>query len=251
MLPLCLGQATRLSRFLLEADKLYRATALLGVETDTEDCKGQILRQTELGALTPAQVEQAAQTLVGPQMQRPPQFSAIHVDGKRAYKLARAGKEVKLEPRAVTIHHLKVLSVKLPQVQIEVHASKGTYIRSLCRDLGTELGVGAHCEALRRLAAAGFKLEDAHALGDLMALEDPEALSARLISPLDMLAHLPLHQIDEQGALYLRQGRRVAAPEGSQEGQVWRVAHQGALVCAGLIEADGLLKPERVMAPPA
>lgn len=248
MLPICLGQATRLSRFLLDADKLYQATALLGVETDTEDREGQILRQQDPSGLDPEQIAQAAASLTGPQMQMPPSFSAIHVNGKRAYELAREGKEVQLEPRPITIHSLELLSVELPRVELVVHASKGTYIRSLCRDLGQRLGVGAHCEALRRLDAAGFHVKDATPLAEIQTLEGPEALASLVISPLEMLQHLPLHQVDEAQTLALRQGRRVPGPPQSQPGQIWRVAHQRDLICVGLIEPDGQLKPERVMA---
>jgi tRNA pseudouridine55 synthase len=250
LLPICLGHATRLSRFLLDADKRYLATLRLGQATDTEDCDGAILAERPTDHLTEADVAAALDAMRGPQQQLPPAYSAIHVDGRRAYELARAGHEVHLDPRPIHIHEIALVELRLPDVVFRVTASKGTYVRSLCRDLGERLGVGGHCAALRREATGGFDLSGAHTLDALQALTTADALRAHLIAPLAMLAHLPEHATTAPEAASLRQGRAISAPSHAQPGDTWRLSHDGALVCVARVDPGPTFQPERVLPPP-
>jgi tRNA pseudouridine55 synthase len=247
VLPLCLGKATKLSSYLLDSDKRYRAVLRLGVTTDTEDRDGKILETRDPSHITEAQVTDALFALVGDHLQRPPAYSAIKVQGQRSYDLARRGEAVELEPRPITIYELTVEQVALPRADFTLRASKGTYLRSICRDVGESLGVGAHCEALRRLEAAGFPIEGCTPLETLLQITDPQALQ-RLLLPLSrMLAGFACLEVSEAQREALRQGRRVHLPDHGQ--------HVGARV--GLLRGDDVaavatvcddlsLQPERV-----
>ncbi|MBT8493089.1 MAG: tRNA pseudouridine(55) synthase TruB [Deltaproteobacteria bacterium] len=189
VLPLVVGEGTKIASLLLADDKRYMATVELGAETDTDDADGEVVRtaREQAAALEPAQIVLAAAGLKGEIEQVPPIYSALKRDGKRMYELARAGHEVELEPRPVTVYELELTRVAPPKVDIGVHCSKGTYIRALARDLGRALGVGGHLTALRRTAAGPFTLDRAIPLANL----DPELAAARIVSPAQALAHLP------------------------------------------------------------
>lgn len=185
------GAATRLSRFFLAAPKTYRATCRLGVETDTQDAEGQITARRPV-TVDEAQVRTAAARFQGAITQVPPVFSALKHRGVPLYRLARAGRAVAKPPRRVTVYRLTVLAVDLPEVMLEVACSAGTYVRTLCADLGTALGCGGHVNALRRTACAGFTLADAVSLEKLETLARQGRIAERII---DMNA--ALHQMAE------------------------------------------------------
>lgn len=187
LLILLLGSATKLSSALLEGDKSYLATALLGRETDTLDITGVTLRESP-AHVTRDRLEEALSAFSGPIMQIPPMYSAVSIDGARMYKLARKGIEVERPARSVTIYELELCSFDRSEFEISVVCSKGTYIRSLIADIGTSLGCGACMSALRRTRSTGFSLRDAH------TLEEVEALGAEklLIAPERILEHLPI-----------------------------------------------------------
>ena len=155
MLPICLGEATKFSQYMLDADKVYITTAKLGVRTDTGDAEGEVVSERPV-AVGQADIEQALEQFRGEITQLPSMFSAIKVDGQPLYKLAREGKEVDRPSREVSIYRLELLDVRGDEVDLEVHCSKGTYIRTLVEDLGEVLGCGAHVTMLRRLSVAGF-----------------------------------------------------------------------------------------------
>ncbi len=249
VLPICIGQTTRLARFLLEGEKHYRATMLLGQSTDTDDCEGKVLHTADANHLTEEEIKAAIMALLGDHMQVPPIFSAIHVNGKRAYEWAREGVEVKLDPRPITIYEIVVESIALPEVVFSVRASKGTYIRALCRDLGQTLGVGAHCTALRRLEAAGFKETESFTLESLQGLQTPEELSAHVLSPAEMMRGLTSYEATAQEVIEVRHGRRISLREGvvAQPGQTMRLVHDGQLICVATLLDNMTLQPERVM----
>jgi tRNA pseudouridine55 synthase len=161
VLPVCLGQATRISSFMIETDKTYRADIKLGITTDTYDRVGRITETHNTGDITGEQVMQALDSFTGIIEQVPPAFSAIKQGGKKLYHLARSGIILKPKPRKVTISRLQVLSVSLPVISIDVDCSKGTYIRSLAHDLGQKLGCGAHLDNLVRTRCGPFKITDA------------------------------------------------------------------------------------------
>ena len=172
VLPICLGQATRVVEYLSESGKRYRATVILGTVTDTYDAEGEVIRSA-LVHVTREELEAALPAFLGPQMQLPPLYSAIKVAGQPLYKLARAGVEVQLQPRPVEIYVLDLIDWQPPALTLDVECSKGTYIRSLAYDLGERLGCGAHLGGLVRLRSGPFTLDESLTLEELaQALED-------------------------------------------------------------------------------
>jgi len=161
LLIILLDQGTKLSNFLMAGEKKYLATMRLGVETDTLDPTGQVVRTSVVPQLTPAEVRGKAKAFVGNIEQTPPRFSAIKYKGTRAYKLARKGLDVDLKKRIVTVYSLEIMSVQLPDVTMKVNCSKGTYIRSLAADMARELGTGGHLISLRRIAIGSFEVRNA------------------------------------------------------------------------------------------
>jgi tRNA pseudouridine55 synthase len=186
VLPVCLGEATKLVPFILEGDKTYEAAIRLGACTDTQDRTGKVIAEAPVPpTLTRDSLEQVLARFRGEIDQAPPMYSAIRVDGKRLYELAREGKEVARAARRVTVHELEVLDFAPPDLRVRVRCSKGTYVRTLGHDLGEALGCHAHLTALRRTESAGFSIDQAVTLDVLsqLARTAPEALAARLLTP--------------------------------------------------------------------
>ena len=171
VLPVCLGSGTKLCDMLAERDKEYVAELLLGVSTDTQDISGTVLAEKPVEA-TEEQVREAAMSFVGPYDQVPPMYSALKVNGKKLYELAREGKEIERKARRVEILELEILEMKLPVVKMRVACTKGTYIRTLCADIGEKLGCGGTMKSLQRTRVGRYRLEDALTLGELQALRD-------------------------------------------------------------------------------
>lgn len=190
VLPLVLGQATKVARYLSGSDKSYLATVRLGVQTDTLDREGVVTDQREVPSdLTSDAVESCLERFRGPIDQTPPMYSAKKVEGKRLYELARQGVEVAREAKRVTIHRLKLLAVQTPDIEIEVICSAGTYVRVLAQEIGEVLGCGAHLLALRRTSAGPFTLDQAIRVEDL--IQDPELAEKHLIGLSTALGALP------------------------------------------------------------
>jgi tRNA pseudouridine55 synthase len=206
VLPVCLGKATRLARFLTEGEKAYRATVRLGVATTTDDRTGEPLGPARAVRADRAAVERAAAALVGELRQVPPAYSAKRVEGERLYDLARRGVVVERAAVPVTVHALQVVSCEGGQVELDVRCSAGTYVRALARDLGEALGTGGHLTALRRTASGGFSLADAVAWD---ALDDRAA--ARVIPMGALLRELPAVRVTPEGAAAVRHGRDLDA----------------------------------------
>ena len=250
LLPLCLGEATKLVPYLLPEAKTYRATIELGTATDTQDLTGRVLSRTETWP-APEQVYQAAARFVGEIQQVPPMHSALHYQGERLYQLARRGETVALAPRPVTIYRLAVEEIDLPRVTITVQCSQGTYIRTLAADLGGVLGCGAHLTALRRLEVGPFKVAEALSLA---ALEEaaPEARLARIIPLTACLPGMRQVGVGPEAAGKLRQGQAVAWPEeGLQPEELVQVLAAGELLAITRVrsQASGvILAPVRVFA---
>ncbi|MDR0787972.1 MAG: tRNA pseudouridine(55) synthase TruB [Gemmatimonadota bacterium] len=211
LLLLCLGPATRLSEYLTGLPKSYRATMRLGVTTDTDDTEGTVVQVSDSwGSVTREAVAAAMEGMTGPLLQRPPRYSAKKVGGERAYAAARAGRDLVLEPVPVCISRFEILRFDAPEVEFEVDCSSGTYIRSIARDLGELLGVGAHLTALRRTRVGERSVEGALPLD---ALGDAAAVKAAMISPADAVDHLPAFVLDDQemssithGGSFIREG---------------------------------------------
>ncbi|MCP9815967.1 tRNA pseudouridine(55) synthase TruB [Synechococcus sp. GreenBA-s] len=207
VLPIAVGAATRLLPY-LDGAKAYRGVVQLGLTTSTDDLAGEALERRAVPALTSAELERALAPFRGAIQQRPPQVSAVHVDGVRAYARARRGEALELAERPVTIEHLELLAWDPPtgQLELAVACSAGTYIRSLARDLGAALGCGGCLASLRRTAALGFELEQAVPL-ERLELSPPPAL----LDPLVVLAHLPRHRLAEADLAGWRCGRTQVA----------------------------------------
>lgn len=192
VLPVCLGGGTKLCDMLTDKDKVYRAVMLLGVETDTQDITGTVLNKKEV-ALTEEEVRRAILSFVGSYDQIPPMYSALKVNGKKLYELAREGKVVERKSRPIVIHEITIEEICLPRVVMSVHCSKGTYIRTLCHDIGQKLLCGACMEELTRTRVGKFSIEDSITLKELEELvkgkEDiSEALKEKVASVEDMFA---------------------------------------------------------------
>ena len=172
VLPVCAGKGTRLCDMLTDRDKTYRATLLLGTETDTQDTTGTVLSEKSTDFLKEEEVRDAILSFVGDYEQIPPMYSALKVDGKKLYELAREGKVVERQARPVKIHEIIIESVKLPEVVMTVSCSKGTYIRTLCHDIGEKLSAGGCMKELLRTRAGRFSVEDSLTLSELQALKD-------------------------------------------------------------------------------
>ena len=169
VLPLCFGKATKVCDLLTEKNKEYKAVMLLGKVTDTQDISGTVLEEHEV-SVTETEVEEAVMSFLGEIMQVPPMYSALKVNGQKLCDLAREGKTVERKARPVTIHELEILKIDLPRVTMRVKCSKGTYIRTLCEDIGVKLGCGACMESLLRTRVSEFQIEDALKLSELEAL---------------------------------------------------------------------------------
>ena len=183
VLPVCLGNATKLCDMLADKDKEYVAELLLGMETDTQDTTGTVVAEHEV-KVTGQEVQEAVMSFLGEYDQTPPMYSALKVNGKKLYELARAGKEVERKPRKVFIHEIEILEMALPSVRFRVVCSKGTYIRTLCADIGEKLSCGGTMKRLERTRVGTFELKDAVTLEELQSLKDSGELE-KVIFPVD------------------------------------------------------------------
>ncbi|NLZ80667.1 MAG: tRNA pseudouridine(55) synthase TruB [Clostridiales bacterium] len=181
VLPVCLGSGTKLSEMLTDKDKTYSATLLLGITTDTQDTSGTIQAKAEVN-VNEAEVKDAILSFVGEYNQIPPMYSAIKVNGKKLYELAREGKEINRASRLVKINEIIIEELKLPRIKITVSCSKGTYIRTLCHDIGNVLGCGGCMEELLRIKSGRFHLKDSYKLDEIIDLRDKGLLEDIIIS---------------------------------------------------------------------
>lgn len=196
VLPICIGQATRVADYLSEGGKAYEAVIVFGAVTDTYDTEGQIVRTADPSSLTLAQIEEALPHFLGPQMQMPPLYSAIKIQGQPAYKRVRAGQNITLSPRPITIMDLTIIAWELPRLTLSVECSKGTYIRSLAYDLGESLGGGAHLGGLIRTRSGPFTLSDSLTLDQVADLFHAGALPEHLSPPDIALLAYPAITLD-------------------------------------------------------
>ena len=229
VLPVCLGNATKLCDMLADKDKEYVERLLLGVETDTQDVTGQVTARRDV-ALTEEQVRSAAASFVGEYLQVPPMYSALKVDGKKLYELARAGKEVERKARPVEIRELEILDCRLPEVGLRVVCSKGTYIRTLCADMGERLGCGGTMKSLRRTRVGGFSLEGAYLLEELQQRKDAGSLQSAVLSTESVFDGCPVLHVSEGACRLLDNGNAVlpgqtAEQRAYEEGQ-WVRMHR-------------------------
>jgi tRNA pseudouridine55 synthase len=249
LLPLALGEATKLVPFLMGQPKTYRATLKLGEETDTQDLTGTVTGRWKR-LPEPEAIVVAAARFVGEIEQTPPLYSALHHQGERLYRLARRGEQVEVAPRRVTILALTVETVALPEVTVQVTCSAGTYVRTLAQDLGRALGTGAHLIALRRLAVGPFSVDRALPLADLEEPQGQEEARGRIIPLADCVPEFKAVPVSADEARALRQGQRIVNPDPAlTEGDKVRILAQGRLVAVAACHTrEGLawLAPVRV-----
>ncbi|MCE5279493.1 MAG: tRNA pseudouridine(55) synthase TruB [Planctomycetaceae bacterium] len=271
VLVLCVGHATRLADYVQAAVKCYRAQVTLGAVSATDDPEGPITRSTGILPVSPtgvspvesdlrqgqdapathgrdahatpdeSAVRAALRQFTGTISQVPPAHSAVHVDGQRAYKLARAGKSFDLKARSVHVYEMTMLSYDWPHLEIDVRCQAGTYIRSLARDIGAALGVGGYCSALTRTAVGEFRLENAKSV-------DAVELPGDLISPLAAVEHLPKLTLDDEQVKRINMGQplRLADNQFTTAKEVVLLAPDGGLLALSEPTPDRLLKPRKV-----
>ncbi len=208
VLPVCIGNATALCDMLTDKTKEYETVMRLGITTDTQDISGIVLKETDVN-LSEADVVSCVDRFTGDIEQVPPMYSAIKVDGKKLYELARQGKTVERKPRPVTIHSIGIISIDMPRVRMRISCSKGTYIRTLCHDMGQALGCGACMESLLRTRSGQFGLEDAFKLSVIQEWADEGTLESRLISVEDMFADCEAIQVSPEEDKLLHNGNTL------------------------------------------
>ena len=250
MLPICLGEATKFSQFLLDSDKRYVVTAKLGERTDTSDAEGQIVQSREVN-VAEADILAALPAFRGEILQVPTMFSALKHNGKPLYEYARAGVIVEREARPITIFELKFIDYQAPFLTLEVHCSKGTYIRTLVDDLGEALGCGAHVTMLRRLAVADYPIEEMMPIEDLALLADsfPSGELDRLLLPMDTaVASLPQLNLTAEQTKAVGFGQRVKF-ENSQalSGLVRLFSENGQFLGIAEITVGNIIRPNRMV----
>lgn len=243
LLPLCLGEATKIAGLLLGEDKAYETTALLGASTDTDDADGSLIEQRPVPELDRTTLERALKRFLGRIEQRPPQYSALKQGGVANYQRARAGEVVEVASRQVEVMAIEIVDWQSPRLTLRIHCGSGTYIRSMVRDLGEQLGCGAHVERLRRLWVRPFVEPRMHTLAELESFDEP-AREACLL-PLDEgLRHLPALEIEAEQLAKLRQGQRVGGASAEPGDYIgW---HQGLAVGRFKINESAVLAVDRL-----
>ena len=247
MLPICLGEATKFSQFLLDADKRYVVTAKLGERTDTSDAEGQLVETRPVNVET-SQILTALEKFRGDILQVPTMFSALKHNGKPLYEYARAGITVEREARPITIFELNFIEYQAPFLTLEVHCSKGTYIRTLVDDLGEVLGCGAHVTVLRRTAVADYPTEKMMTWDALQALAEQGDLDQHLL-PIDTaVSKLPALKLNAEQSKGIGFGQRVKfANEAKLRGQVRLFSDKNIFLGVALIDDNNVIRPQRLI----
>ena len=253
VLPLCFGEATKFSQYLLDADKAYESTFVLGTVTDTGDAEGRVLENNNASEVTQSEVVTALQAFEGEIEQIPSMFSAIKQGGQPLYKLARKGLEVERKARSVVIKTLQLRAFRggeRPEMDIYLECSKGTYVRSLAEDLGRLIGCGAFVSALRRTRAGPFGIDQSITLSALEGLKGTGELGEldKLLLPTDSaLGLLPLVLLSESSGFYMRQGQPVMVSNAPRDGIVRVALDSGEFLGVGEMLDDGRVAPRRLI----
>lgn len=246
MLPLCFGEATKVSAFLLDADKSYRVTARLGQKTDSADADGEVIETAPVPVLEEARVRQVLECFLGKGEQVPPMYSALKVQGRRLYELARKGEQIERAARPIVIHELDLVGLEAQRMTCDVRCSKGTYIRSLVEDIAEKLGTLAHVEALRRTGVGGFRGERMFTFEQLEALQAGGRLDEALLPVDSALQDWPRTSLDAAGADRLFQGQKVPCPDPGIRGRVRVYGPEGDFLGLAQAQEDGNLVPQRL-----
>lgn len=238
VLPVCLGNGTRLCDMLADKSKEYEAVMRLGITTDTQDMSGQILKQSEVKC-SEEEVRDAVLSFEGSYRQIPPMYSALKVNGKKLYELARQGKEIERAPREVFIRKIEILSLELPLAAFRVSCSKGTYIRTLCQDIGEKLGCGAAMESLVRTRVGTFRIEDAYTLSEIERLAAEGSIAEKIIPVDAVFAALPKAVVKREFRKRIDNGnflleKQLTVSEGTlkmQDGAQLRIYNDEQIFC--------------------
>jgi tRNA pseudouridine55 synthase len=257
VLPLCFGEATKFSQYLLDSDKYYRSTYTLGVSTATGDSEGEIISQQDASNITLQQVQDKIQDFQGEIDQVPSMYSALKHNGQPLYKLARQGIEIDRPARQITIFDYQIIDFRPgpnAEVDVEVHCSKGTYIRTLAEDLGSALGCGAHVSALHRFRAGPFDEQQTISLKELEKLKEQGSVEQldQLLKPVDTpVSNYPAVEFDQIMAGYFQLGQEISANKAfhqGQEGDIVRVFREGGTFLGiGTVTEDGKVAPKRLI----
>lgn len=250
LLPLCFGAATKISTYLLDADKHYWVRVKLGVTTSTADAEGEIVQERPVPDLSEADIKAVLKEFTGEISQIPPMYSALKHKGERLYNLARQGIEVEREPRQVHIHSIELSRFGNPEFELEIHCSKGTYVRTLAEDIGERLGCGAHLSALRRTGVGPYRDTE-----NVVTLEQIEELSRdgfatmdALLLPLESgLADWPEVRLGADSVFYFKSGQAVLVPKAPTSGWVRVSDELGRFFAVAEIADDGKVAPRRLL----
>ena len=249
MLPICLGEATKISGYLLDADKRYNAVCQLGVRTDSADSEGEVIARKPVEGIKASDIKAVLQKFTGEIQQIPPMFSALKRDGVPLYKLARQGIEVERQPRDITIYALDLINFDGDSLEFNIHCSKGTYVRTVVDDIGEALGCGAHLTALRRLQVDPFSGTELVTLDQLNTLQEQGVteLDATLIPIEAGLANWTVVTLSAESESYIRQGQSVFMPQIESHALVRMHNESGLFVGIGIVDEEGRLLPKRLM----
>ena len=206
VLPACIGKATRVSEFVLQMDKVYRAELTLGQATDTEDVSGAVIAEQDVVPLSEQDVKEVLASFLGPGTQIPPMYSAVKIDGKKLYELARQGKTIDRAARNMTVYRIELLHVEKQKITFDVCCSRGTYVRTLCREIAEKLGTVGHMSFLLRTAVGPFTLQNCYTLEELESLVKAESLTDALLSADTALGHMPAVYLTEEQAGRIKNG---------------------------------------------
>ena len=250
LLPLCFGEATKFSGFLLNADKHYHTHFRLGIQTSTGDAEGEVVFQGDTGKLSRKLVETVLARFLGAVMQVPPMYSALKHKGQRLYKLAHQGLEVEREPREITVYNMDLLDYRDDVLELDIRCSKGTYIRTLAEDVGKELGCGAHVMALRRIGVGPYSDENMLALPQLESIAEAgtAGLDELLLDIDSVVQDLPAVHLVDSVAYYLCQGQPVVVPRAPTRGMLRLYTEDDHFLGVGEVLTDGRVAPKRLVA---
>ncbi len=261
VLPLCFGEATKISQFLLDSDKRYRTRVKLGQRTDTADSEGSVISEGDASAVMREEIYSLLPRFTGKIMQLPPMYSALKHQGTPLYKLARAGKHVEREQRPVTIYSLELTDFQViedsVEIELEIHCSKGTYVRTIADDIGQALGCGGHVTVLRRLQAGSFRESDCVTIAALREFKESAmaagetdifaALDSFLISADKAVEDLPAVVLPQMTAGFIKQGQPVMVRHLPTEEGLVRLYDENEFIGIGAILDDGRVAPRRLM----
>ncbi len=247
VLPVLIGKATKLSDLIMASEKRYRAKVWLGVITDTEDLSGTVLEKREVN-VTEQEVTDAVMSFIGDTEQIPPMYSAIKVDGQKLYQLARKGIVTERKARKISIYSLEVSNFDGNSFDLDVHCSKGTYIRALCRDIGEKLGCGGAMGELLRTQSGNFTIDNAHTFGEIEEGVKNGTIENLLISIEDVLTHIKRVDANEENASKVKNGIRLRPEqlgiEKYEKDELFRIYEKDELICVLKViesETEGLL----------